>query len=283
MGGARKKTMTRQKDYYHVLGVEKGVPAEKIKEAYRKLAFQYHPDRNRENPSAVEKMKEINEAYAVLSDPKKRRDYDTFHDQYGAYGYDRFKQRYSEQDIFRGSDINQIFEEMTRAFGFRSFEEVFRESYGQGYHPFEFQRPGVSGRGFIFFGPGFRRRRDSIPRTNRQEIPFSSDIFPGTLGKVVRYLLKKTFNIAEPKRGRDLEDVIYLDPQQAFEGGKGKYFHRKRSKELIVNIPPGMKDGQKIRLKGMGEPGKDSGESGNLYLKVKIKKPLLQRMKELFS
>ncbi|MGZ3494146.1 MAG: DnaJ domain-containing protein, partial [Thermodesulfobacteriota bacterium] len=86
--------MTSQKDYYRVLGVEKGVPAEKIKEAYRKLAFQYHPDRNRENPSAVEKMKEINEAYAVLSDPRKRRDYDTFHDQYGAYGYDRFKQRY---------------------------------------------------------------------------------------------------------------------------------------------------------------------------------------------
>jgi DnaJ-class molecular chaperone len=275
--------MTGQKDFYRVLGVEREASSEKIKEAYRKLAFQYHPDRNRENPSAVERMKEINEAYAVLSDPRKRRDYDTFHNQYGPYGYDRFKQRYSEQDIFRGSDINQIFEEMTRAFGFRGFEEVFRESYGQGYHTFEFQRPGASGRGFIFFGPLFGRRHDSIPKTNRQEIPVSSDIFPGILGKAVRYFLKKTLNIAEPLRGKDLEDVIYLDPQQAFEGGKGKYFHRKRSKELLVNIPPGMKDGQKIRLKGMGEPGKDSGEPGDLYLKVKIKKPLLARLKELFS
>ncbi len=275
--------MTNQKDYYQVLGVEKDASAQRIREAYRKLAFQYHPDRNRENLSAVEKMKEINEAYAVLSDPKKKRDYDTFHDQYGPYGYDRFKQRYSEQDIFRGSDINQIFEDMARAFGFRGFEEVFRESYGQGYHTFEFQRPGVSGRGFIFFGPVFGRRHDSIPRTNRQQIPVSPDIFPGTLGKVIRYFLKKAFHIAEPVKGKDLADVIYLNSQQAFEGGKGKYFHRKRSKELIVTIPPGMKDGQKIRLKGMGEPGKDSGEPGDLYLKVKIKKPLLQRMKELFS
>ena len=275
--------MTNQKDYYQVLGVEKDASPQKVKEAYRKLALHYHPDRNKENPSAVEKMKEINEAYAILSDPKKRKDYDTFHDQYGPYGYDRFKQRYSEQDIFRGSDINQIFEEMARAFGFRSFEEVFGESYGQGYHTFEFQRSGASGRGFIFFGPLFGRRHDSILRANRQEIPASSDIFPGTLGKVARYFLKKTLNIAEPRRGKDLEDAIYLDPQQAFEGGKGKYFHRKRSKELIVNIPPGMKGGQKIRLKGMGDPGKDGGEPGDLYLKVKIKKALLERVKELFS
>ena len=275
--------MMNQKDYYQVLGVEKDASPQMIKEAYRKLAFRFHPDRNKENPSAVEKMKEINEAYAVLSDPKKKSDYDTFHDQYGPYGYDRFKQRYSEQDIFRGSDINQIFEEMARAFGVRGFEEVFRESYGHGYRTFEFQRLGASGRGFIFFGPRFGSRHDSIPRRNQQESPLSSAIFPGTLGKVVRYFLKKTFNITEPKRGKDLEDLIYLDPQQAFEGGKGKYFHRKRSKELIVNIPPGMKDGQKIRLKGMGEPGKDGGDPGDLYLKVKIKKPLLERVKELFS
>ena len=281
--GRVKKRMTNQKDYYQVLGVETDASPQKIKEAYRKLAFQYHPDRNKENPSAVEKMKEINEAYAVLSDPKKKSDYDTFHDQYGPYGYDRFKQRYSDQDIFRGSDINQIFEEMARAFGFRGFEEVFRESYGQGYHSFEFQRPGVSGRGFIFFGPGFGSRHDSIRRSDQQEIPVSSDILPGTLGKVVRYLLKKTLNITEPQRGKDLEEVIYLDPQQAFLGGKGKYLHRKRSTELIVNIPPGMKDGQKVRLKGMGEPGKDGGEPGDLYLKVKIKKSLFERVKELFS
>jgi len=272
-----------QRDYYQILGVEKDASAQKIKEAYRKLAFQYHPDRNpcppggREgNPSAVEKMKEVNEAYAVLSDPKKRMDYDRFHDEFGLYGCDRFKQTYSEQDIFRGSDINQIFEEMARGFGFRGFEEVFRESYGQGYRTFEFQSPGVFGRGFIFLGSNFGR-------SDRQGIPISSDIFPGARGKFFRYLLKKTLGMREPHRGKDLEDVIYLDPQQAHEGAKGKYLHRKRSKELIITVPPGVKEGQKIRLKGMGEPGQDGGEDGDLYLKVKIKKTFLERVKEIFG
>ena len=197
-----------QKDYYQILEVEKEASPQKIKEAYRRLAFEYHPDRNKGNPSAVEKMKEINEAYAVLSDPKKRRDYDTFHDQYGPYGYDWFRQTYSDQDIFRGSDIDQILDEMARAFGFRGFEEVFRESYGQGYHTFEFRRPGVVGKGFIFIGPGFGRK-------DRQKIPAASEMPPWVACKVVRYLLKRTLGMKEPVRGEDLKDVIYLDPRQA--------------------------------------------------------------------
>jgi len=265
-----------QKDYYEILAVEKEAPSLKIKEAYRRLAFQYHPDKNRETPSAVEKMKEINEAYAVLSDPKKRRDYDTFHEQYGPSGYDRFKQRYSEQDIFRGSDINQIFEEMARSFGFRNFEEVFRESYGQGYRTFEFQRPGIFGRGFVFFGPGFGRSK-------LRGIPVSSDMFPGYLGKFIKHVLKKIHIINEPERGKDLSDVLYLDSRQALEGARGKYLHRRRSKELIVTVPPGMKQGQRIRLKGMGAPGKDGGEAGDLYLRVKIRKPLFERVKNFLK
>jgi DnaJ-class molecular chaperone len=265
-----------QGDYYQILEVDRNATPQTIKETYRKLAFQYHPDQNKGNPSAVEKMKEINEAYAVLSDPKKRRDYDTLREQYGPYSYDRFKQSYSEQDIFRGSDINQIFEEMARAFGFRSFDEVFRESYGQGYRTFEFRKPGVFGRGFIFFGPGFGRRY-------QPEVPTSSKILPGYLGKFTRYLLKKMLRMREPKRGKDWEDVIFLDPLQAQEGAKGRYIHRRRSKELIVTIPPGVKEGQRIRLKGMGAEGKEEGEPGDLYLKVKIKKPLLQKVRDLLK
>jgi curved DNA-binding protein len=263
-----------QWDYYEILGVERDASPQKIKESYRKLAFQYHPDRNRGNASALEKMKEINEAYAVLSDPKKRGDYDSFDTRYGPFGYDRFKESYSEQDIFRGSDINQIFEEMARAFGFRGFDEVFKESYGPGYRTFEFRRPGLFGRGFVFFGPGFGRNQ-------RQEIPVSSETFPGVAGKFIRYFLKRTLGIREPARGKDLEDVIYLNPQQALEGAKGKYLHRKRSKELIVTVPSGMREGQKIRLKGMGELGRDGGEPGDLYLKVKIQKTLLQKVRQL--
>jgi DnaJ-class molecular chaperone len=268
--------MMSQKNYYRVLGVEREASPQKIKEAYRKLAFQYHPDRNRETPSVVERMKEINEAYAVLSDPKKRNDYDTFYDQYGPHGYDQFRQRYSEQDIFRGSDIHQIFEEMARSFGFRGFEEIFKGPYSQGYRTFEFQRPGVSGRGFIFFGPGFGR-------TKLEGVSISSGLFPGYLGQFVKYLLKKILRINGPERGKDLGDTICLDPRQAFEGARGKYLHRRRSKELIITVPPGMKEGQKIRLKGMGAPGRDGGDAGDLYLKVKIKKPLFERVKNFLK
>lgn len=265
-----------QGDYYQMLGADRNATPKKIKEAYRKLAFQYHPDRNKGNPAAVEKMKEINEAYAVLSDPKKRRDYDALREQYGPFSYDRFRQSYSEQDIFRGSDINQIFEEMAKAFGFRGFEEVFRESYGQRYHTYEFQRPGVFGRGFIFFGPAYRRG-------DKPEVTAPPQILPGYLGKFTQYLLKKMFKIKAPAKGKDLGDVITLNPIQAREGGKVKFIHRRRFKKLVVTIPPGIKEGQKIRLKGMGAEGKEGGEPGDLYLKVHVRKSLSQKMRDLLK
>ena len=264
-----------RKDYYQVLEIEREATPQNIKEAYRKLAFQYHPDRNRGNPAAVEKMKKLNEAYAVLSDPRKRRDYDTLRERYGPSGFDRFRQSYSEQDIFRGSDINQVFEEMGRAFGFRSFNEIFRESYGQGYHTFEFHRPGFFGRGFIYFSPasgsGYASRARGFP-----------EMVSGSLGKLGGYFLKKMLGLKEAAKGKDWYDTIAIDPRQAQEGEKVKYFHRRRSKDLVVSIPSGIRNGQKIRLKGMGASGRDGGESGDLYLTVRIRKPLLQKVREFF-
>ena len=84
-----------------------------------------------------------------------------------------------------------------------------------------------------------------------------------------------------PEKGADINDVIHLDSQEAFKGGPYAYFHKKKSKKLVVKIPPGVRDGQKIRLAGMGEDGKGGEEPGDLFLKVKIKKPLLHKMKEL--
>jgi DnaJ-class molecular chaperone len=146
-----------QKDYYNILGVERDSSQQAIKEAYRKLAFQYHPDRNTVDPAATEKMKDINEAYAVLSDVSKRSEYDLLRSQYGSFAYERFRQSHTADDIFRGSDINQIFEEFAKTFGFRSFGDIFRESYAPGYQSFEFRRPGVFSRGFVFY-PGGRKR-----------------------------------------------------------------------------------------------------------------------------
>ena len=138
-----------QKDYYEILGIKKTANQKQVKEAYRNLALKHHPDRNKGNPGAAEKMKEINESYAVLSHPEKRKQYDTLQETYGSSAYGQFRQTYSEQDIFKGSDIQQIFEELSRAFGFRGFDDIFRESYGQRYQTFEFRKPGAFGRVFV--------------------------------------------------------------------------------------------------------------------------------------
>ena len=85
-------------DYYKTLGVEKNADPEAIKKAYRKLALKYHPDRNPGNHEAEEKFKKISEAYAVLSDPEKRKQYESF-------GSDQFSRQYSQEDIFRNFDF----------------------------------------------------------------------------------------------------------------------------------------------------------------------------------
>jgi DnaJ-class molecular chaperone len=258
------------KDYYEILGIERDVPLKNIKEAYRRLAFQFHPDRNSGDAESVERMKEINEAYAVLSDPQKRARYDRLRSEFGASAQDRFRQDYSEQDIFRGSDINQIFEEMARTFGFRGFEEIFRQSYGQGYRTFEFRSPGVFGRGFVFTG---------FPRgdSNRLGSAPSQPLFPGFLGKIAGYMLRRILGAGNPEKGGDFHDTLRIDTATAHQGAKVRYTHPDGFRELMVTIPPGVRDGQKMRLRGMGYEGKGGAEAGDLYLKIRIGKPLLQR------
>jgi DnaJ-class molecular chaperone len=252
-----------QMDYYEILGVPQDATQKQIKDAFRKLAFEYHPDRNRGNPESTARMKSVNEAYAVLSNPAKRRDYDVYRSRYGSSAYGQFRQSYSENDIFRGSDVNQILEEMARAFGFRGFEEIFRDSYGQGYRSFEFKRSGLFTRGFVFSAP--------------------SPFLTGTLGKLSKYLLKRMSGIEFPEDGGDVIEAIDLTPEEAKNGGPYPYYYKKQSKKLVVRIPSGVHQGQRIRLAGMGDRGKGGGKQGDLYLKVRIRKPLLQRLKTLFS
>ena len=115
-------------EYYEVLGVSKTATADEIKKAYRKLALKFHPDKNPDNAEAEAKFKKISEAYAVLSDAKKREEYDT----YGSAG---FQQRYSQEDIFRGFDLNDILNQF--GFGGGSFRSCgFRTHTGGGGNPF---------------------------------------------------------------------------------------------------------------------------------------------------
>ena len=262
-----------QEDYYQVLGVDKKATAKQIKEAYRQLAFKFHPDRNKENSGAVEEMKRVNEAYAVLSNPAKKGEYDTLKNQFGSSAYTHFRNNYSEQDIFSGSDINHIFEEMARNFGLRGSNEIFKEFYGRGYRQFEFKKPGLSAKGFFFSRPATRTGYQQ--QTN---LPFGSNF-----GKLSRYLLQRISGLQFPEDGTDVYDHLYLEPQQALYGGPYAYYLSHKSKKLVVKIPPGIRDGQQIRLAAMGQEGKGGGKPGNLLLKVHIRKPLLSSIKDLFS
>ena len=255
-----------QKDYYKILGVDGNATQQQIKKAYRGLALKYHPDKNMDNPAAAALMKEINESYAVLSDPEKRSQYDSLRHMYGSSAYGHFRQNFSEQDIFRGSDIQQIFEEISRVFGLRGFDEIFKSFYGPGYSTFEFRRPGAFGKVFFTSSAG--------KQVNAPKFPLG-----GSLGKLLRYGLKKKWGIDWPERGKDRHDIITIPPELAQSGGKIRYLYQRKSKELVVKIPAGIKEGQQIRLKGMGDNGKGGGEPGDLYVKIRFRKPLFHKLR----
>jgi DnaJ-class molecular chaperone len=249
-----------QADYYTVLGVSQSAAPEEIKSAYRKLAFEYHPDRTGGDPESADRMKAVNEAYAVLSDDQKRREYDTLRSRFGASAAGEFRKSYSQQDIFKGSDIEGIFEEMARSFGLRGFDDIFKEFYGNG-------RTGAGANG-----------------TGGKRNPFFVSGKAGTgkgLGKFPRMILEKLTGVRLPKDGIDYNDAISLSTDEAVRGGPFAYRHRSQGKKLVVKIPPGIRHGQRIRLNGMGQPGIAGGKPGDLYLRVKVRDSLLEKLKRL--
>jgi curved DNA-binding protein len=165
-------------DYYNILGISKTASDAEIKKAYRKLAMKYHPDKNKGDKALEDKFKKISEAYAVLSDPEKRKQYDT-------YGSADFQQRYSQEDIFKNFDLGDILKE----FGFGGGRGGFTASFGQA---------GPRGRsdysgGNPFFqnmGGGFGQQR-AHPQTPGRDIEYE---IPLTLDELI-HGTKKTITI----------------------------------------------------------------------------------------
>jgi len=226
--------MAAEKDYYNILGVAKNATPDAIKKQYRKLAMKYHPDRNKGNKQAEEKFKHLNEAYAVLSDPKKRKQYDTF-------GSARFHQRFSQEDIFQGFDIGDILKD----FGFTT-DDVFGSMFGRG-------------RG----GGGRTGRRQRSPFGAGQGFDFQ-DIFSQTG--------RQGFGAQQPAKGPDRTTDLKVTLEEAARGAKKCVTLSSAGKRqaLNVKIPAGIRDGNKLRLAEKGDPGRPGTPPGDLYLVVRV-------------
>lgn len=264
--------MSAKRDYYEVLGVSKSASLDEIKSQYRKLALKFHPDRNKSS-EAPEHFKEISEAYAVLSDPEKRKIYE----QYGHAGVDG---RYSTEDIFRGARVN--FEDIFSGFG-GGFDPIFETIFGKS--------------GFGGFG-GFGRQRgadlihetsitlEDVLKGNREEIDIQKNVdcdicsgsgcAPGTStrncnvcdgqGQVrsTRRLGFSTFVTVQPCNTCHGQGKIIEKPCSGCKG-RGK---RKGTRHLTFDIPPGVDNGD-YTITGEGE-SIDNGVSGDLIVRIKV-------------
>jgi curved DNA-binding protein len=281
-------------DYYKELGVEKDATADQIKKAYRRLAMKYHPDHAKDDKSAEEKFKKISEAYAVLSDPEKRKQYDEF----GAAG---FQQRFSQEDIFRGFDFGEILKE----FGF-----------GGG--------PGFGGKGgnirFSFGGGapfGGRSRRQAVPKgadlvyelgLTLQEVAEGTTktvgIQQGDQVERVEVKIPKGVRIGQKLRlagkgepspyggsAGDLYIKPYLLPDPVFEvEGSDLTVQREirlseallgtcvtvptlDGKTVSLKVPPGLNHKTRMRLAGKGLPRSKGGGNGDLFVRIHVNMP----------
>ena len=221
------------KDYYSLLGVSKTATQDEIKKAFRKLARKYHPDVNPKNPAATEKFKEISEANEVLSDPEKRKKYDQFGSQW---------QQYS-QTGGRPEDFNwsQWQASPDSSYNYRTvtpedFSEMFGGEGQEGHFSSFFET--------LFGGAG----------------RFSTA--GGQAGAEFRYQPR-------PRHGRDLDHTLTMTLEEAFHGGS-RILEWETGRKIEAKVPPGVKTGSKLRLKGQGEPGQAGGEAGDLLLHIEV-------------
>jgi DnaJ-class molecular chaperone len=269
------------KDYYDTLGVPENADDEDVRKAFRKLAFQYHPDKNIGNEKyAEEKFKDINEAYSVLSDPAKRRQYDQVRQ--GGLAGAGFNSgqgfEYSQQDIFRDAFTNQA-----------NLDDLYRMFAQQGlrFDPEFLNRVFFNANNVVFrvynFGGGSARSNSYNNQTAAQSdqtqvaTPAYRPSFferwgAKTVMKLNKFMLRKVFGIQipDPPAYLDISQDFEISATEASAGGEKKYLHRDglKIRKLMVKIPAGIQSGMRIRLKGLGK--KDGRKSGDLYLVVKI-------------
>jgi curved DNA-binding protein len=292
-------------DYYKILGVPRDASAADIKNAYRKLAMQYHPDRNPGDKKAEERFKEINEAYQVLSDPKKRERYDQVGESYsqwqqngapgGGFDWSRWT---TQQPGGQAVDLNDLFGEggfsdfFSAIFGGTGMGQTLRSRGARRAPSYQQQvtislKEAYSGTTRIL-QIGKRRVEVKIPagvRTgSRIRVPgATADKGDGSASDLILVI-----DVAEDpffeREGDDLHTQVMIDMFKAALGGETEV--NTMAGKVILTIPPGTQTDQVFRLTGRGMPHlKDSGAKGDLYVRVKVQIPrqLNARQKSLLE
>jgi molecular chaperone DnaJ len=268
----REKGELAKRDYYEVLGIGRGASREEIKKAYRRLAVQYHPDRNPGDHGAEEKFKEATEAYEVLADEKKRQAYD----QFGFAGVEGMG--------VGAHDFSSVFREFEDIFGGFNFTSFFDSFFGGTRRPGRGDSAGAVQRGQdLRYDLEISLEEAVFGKT--EEISFSRhEICENCAGSGAdpgsgRRLCPSCSGTGQVRRSSGFFSIATTCPTC---GGEGEIIERpcaqcggrgliNRSRRLKVTIPPGMAGGKRIAISGQGDGGRGGGPPGDLYVYVRVR------------
>ena len=258
------------KDYYRTLGLGPEAGEDDVRKAYRRLALQWHPDRNAGDPRAAERFKEISEAYAVLIDSAKRREYDRARQVGAPSGFSHTREDLF-RDLFADPRASGIFDELARELqrmGMRVDSRYFQQTLFGG-------RTVITGGVFVItpLTPvfGLLRLVGAALRGARGEEPPPSRGVLGRLADAGRWLLGTPAGALKGGESRDLTVTLQLSRSEAEQGGRKRLTVEREDgrDELLVRIPSGVRPGTRLRLRGKGR--RAAGEPpGDLYLAVDV-------------
>lgn len=293
-----------QKDYYKLLGVSKSANPEELKKAYRKLAMKYHPDQNKGDKAAEAKFKDISEAYAVLNDPEKRKQYDMF-------GADGFHKKFTQEDIFRDFDFSSVFREFGVGGGGRGqniFSQIFGGTgqphcrgggspFGSPHSGFTSRQQAMKGQDLLYelsitleeaakatnktisYQAGGHQENVSvqIPAgvSSGKKLRLSGKGQPGHFGGPNGDLYIQIRVLDHPVFRREDDDLFLSKEIKFSEAILGTEIEVSTidKKRLKIKIPPGTQSNAKFRLKGNGMPQMNGNGRGDAYVQVNIAVP----------
>jgi len=267
-----------EKDLYEILGVSRQASDTEIKKAYRKLAMEHHPDKNKGDANAEKKFKEISASYEILKDPQKRSAYDQ-------YGHDAFKQG-NMGGGFRG------FEDFASNFNFSDFNSIFEDFFGEGFGSSSRQQRRASRGSDLRYNMSISLHEAFTGKNTQVRIPSSIDCNscsgtggaggsgPSTCSTCNGY-----------GKVRSSSGFFTIERACSMCGGEGETIANpclkcsgtgqiKKQKTISVSIPPGVDTGIRIRVAGEGERGQRGAGSGDLYIFVNVKKDKLYQRDE---